>query len=354
MSAEEVTMIPNTKEWLEARKNYMGASDAPAALGMSSWVSPYGIWCSKQPDTVVDTNQTPQQRRGHVLENAVALAYADIMGVILQPSQHVVHPDHEWMACTPDRFISGELRHIQIKTHSSWVKEDYGDSGSSDYPLAEFVQVQHELAVTGNESADLVVLLADDDVMSLMVKMLDDGAVTDEVIASYIRQMDLRIFPINADRDYIDTLIKAEADFWKNYVKAGIAPPDITQEKPGSKDCREATAAEAKDMEVAKKHWLALERATERLEKKKQRLQEIIGCGYGLMHPETKEKITWGYTEKAESHSTDWKAVVDSLSADGAIIPEALESAISAHTTVKPASGFRVFRWPTAKWKKEM
>ena len=39
--------IQGTSEWLENRKNHIGASDAPVVMGVSPWDTPYKLWENK-------------------------------------------------------------------------------------------------------------------------------------------------------------------------------------------------------------------------------------------------------------------------------------------------------------------
>jgi putative phage-type endonuclease len=349
MTAE---LVPNTKEWLEQRKKYMGASDAPAALGLSSYRSPSDVWASKQ-DSYVNPEQTPQQARGHILEGAVALAWSQLAMVDLLPSRHVVHPDEPFMACTPDRFRSDDETPVQIKTHAAWVSVDYGASGSDVYPQHEFIQVAHELACTNAEYGTLVVLLAEEQTLQLLATMLKSGSITEEVAANYIRQMDLRIYPIERDYDFEVMLIEAERDFWEQYVAAGVVPPDITKAKD-SGDVRPATDDEAELLQAAKDCWIYTERQKRHLESMKGQLQDAIGEDSGIIDQNTKDKVTWKKSADSKSTVTDWAALAQRFREETGMMDDEWDAFVLEFTETKVKPGSRRFLWPTAKWKKEL
>ncbi|MGF0055807.1 YqaJ viral recombinase family protein [Peptoniphilaceae bacterium SGI.097] len=39
------------QEWLEKRSNYLGGSDAAAAVGLNPWKSPFQVWLEKRSTT---------------------------------------------------------------------------------------------------------------------------------------------------------------------------------------------------------------------------------------------------------------------------------------------------------------
>ena len=64
---QEARIVPGTAEWLTARGIKLGASDAPAAMGMSRYVSPREIAERKKAAIAgtpfPPTPETPEQHR---------------------------------------------------------------------------------------------------------------------------------------------------------------------------------------------------------------------------------------------------------------------------------------------------
>jgi len=342
---------PNTKEWLEERKKHIGASDAPAIMCESQYNSPLDIWLSKQPE-FEPIEQNDLMRRGHVLEMPIVMAISRVLNIECGPSLFCIHKDHEFMSATPDAMILNQNAHLQVKTHVSWVKDEYGESGTSEVPVAEYIQVQHEMAVAGTEMAYLVVLLAESEVMDLMVGMIDDG-VSEDIISKRIEQMDLRYFPIFRDEDLIADMIKTESGWWQTHIVNGEKPMDITKARPKNKECRHATAEEIKRIDIMKKHYLALERAKLRVEKNGQILRSFIGEDYGIMNPLTKEKITWGKDKDTIGSYTHWEGIAMALIKEMNVEKEKADEIIDEFTKPFTKEGSRSLRLPYKQWKKE-
>ena len=353
MSAQ---LIPNTPEWLLERKKHIGASEAPAIMGVSNYNSPCDIWLSKQ-DGYEACEQNEVMRRGHVLENPIALAAARMMCLELSPSKFVIHPEHSFMSATPDAMVTSDsgnnevFEHLQIKTHDAWIKGDYGESGTSEIPVAEYIQVQHEIAVTGNDMAYLVVLLASKEIMQLMVAMIDSG-VTDEVISIQIEQMDLRWFPVHRNLTFEADLIETERQWWETYIIGGERPSDIRTVRPKDKVCRNATSEELEVLATLKGEWINLEQAKHHLEKQKEILKSLVGEDYGIINQATGEKVTWGKNKDTLVTVTAWEALCKAVLAT---MPEAeAEKLLADYTHTHEKEGSRTFRLPSRNWKKEV
>ena len=154
---EEPQVTPTRESWLTQRRTGIGASDAPAALGLSPWSSPWDLWGEltglMEPEDLSD-NQAIEW--GHRLEEPIAQAYAEHTGreVVMWPQYHsIAHADYPWMRCTPDSTVDRTING-QIKTANAFAQRDWRDGP----PLHYQVQVQHEMAVRGAEDTVLIVL----------------------------------------------------------------------------------------------------------------------------------------------------------------------------------------------------
>jgi len=99
------TDYKNETDWLAARQNGIGASEAAAILGYSRFASPWSVWARK-------TGKVPAMRGapsemaewGHRLEEPVAVKFTEVTG------RKVTDPGDYWierngiLSCTPDRF----------------------------------------------------------------------------------------------------------------------------------------------------------------------------------------------------------------------------------------------------------
>ena len=187
-------------EWLDVRRQGIGSSDAAAAVGLSPYQSPLELWAQKtgkaqfpQPDPQDDSQPLYW---GTLLEPIVAAHYTRRTGRRVRRVNAVLqHPEHPWMLANLDREVLGtpEVQILECKTagiHGARLWKD----GVPEYVQ---LQVMHQLAVTGKQAADVIVLIGG---------------------------QELRIHRIERDAAVIERLIALEAAFWRN-VQEGTPPP---------------------------------------------------------------------------------------------------------------------------------
>jgi len=351
MTAQNIEQ--NTQEWRELRRKYMGSSDAPAALGMSRYRSPVEVAQEKRLPKTADAFPSPEteaQRRGHVLEEVVARRFARHMGMSesrLLPGGHVVHPEHDFMAASPDRRLDGENTLLECKTHNLWLRDQYGEDGSDNVTDCEYIQVQHQMAVTGAEAVYVAVLFAAEETFGILVKMLDGGA-NIESVCDLAENLDLAVFIVNRDDALIADLIAAEKDFWQRYVIGDEIPADIKTCTPRD-NIRAATESEDRLAHNLKLAWLENNRWSTSFDLLKAEMQDAIAEDNGIS---TKEgNITWKKSKDATSEVTDWEAIAEGLGKT--VSPETYAELVkqATKTVVKP--GVRRFLVPAA-WKKDL
>jgi len=329
-------------EWLEERKKYIGASEAAAALGLSAYSSPIEV-CLKKRGVLPEEPASKPMRRGLAMEAPIALAYAKLVGAKLLPTKFMVH-ENGFMACTPDAFIKGANRHLQVKTAGFFTKEAWGDppDGVPDY---YYIQVAHEMAVCGTNSCDLVVLFAAEEMFDTLIGIIKGGgtkkekAVRLQIAADIIPTMDFRVYTITRNLEFEKVLIEQEREFWEDYVKGGKTPPydgseaarkhllSLHPEATGI--IRDAVTAELKLIEKFREENRKEGAAKAESDRLKQLIIKAIGDDIGLTGDFG--KVKW-YNAK-ESKSVSWKGV--------ALEMNATKKAIAKHTTITA---------PTRKW----
>lgn len=352
MNALAQELIPNTPEWLEARRHYLGASDAAAALGISQWCSQRKLAELKKGLCEPDP-QNEAMYRGHVLEPVIRNYFRSQYSGFDGP-RFAVHPIHAWMAATLDdeihRIGMPEERHVivEIKSVLSWAADGWGDEGTADIPPTYFCQVQHQLAVTGADACEVLVLFASQDVFYLLVRMADNGA----DLSAYMEGLDLRAYSVERDDDFINNiLIPGEREFWTLYVEGDDLPPDykVCQTKAG----RAATADEISYIEDSVlPTWQAAKSADAQLEEVKARMQAILKDAESLDCGKL-GKIQWKRGDDNTVVEVDWQAVARTLADwSGTALNEGDGKALIAqHTKTEKKPGTRRFLWPS-KWGK--
>jgi putative phage-type endonuclease len=206
-------------DWLRARRNGIGGSEAPVIMGCG-YISEIELWERK----VFPKEETEEEREnyewGTILEDPLARRYEYKTGRRLEdPGRFsiVFSAKYPFAHCTIDRQIP-----FPQELHSLWPRKaawpDYADGPGSlsiknagwymeddweeEPPLAFQVQMQHELAVREWQWGSFAVLLG----------------------GNKFRWADCK-----RNQGFIDTLMELEAEFWHK-VQHGIRPnPDASQ-----------------------------------------------------------------------------------------------------------------------------
>ncbi len=190
-------------DWLEVRKQGLGGSDAASAIGLNPYQSPLALWMIKTgredalPTAPQDDLASPLYW-GTVLEPIVADAYARHTGRKVRRVHAVLQhpdPDKAWMLANLDYTVVGhpDVQILECKTAGEYGARLWRD-GVPDYVQC---QVQHQLAVTGKQAADVCVLLCGHE---------------------------MKIFRIPRDDAVIERLIERERAFWR-HVENDTPPP---------------------------------------------------------------------------------------------------------------------------------
>lgn len=205
------TATQDRTEWLAERRKGVGGSDAPVVAGLSKWKSPHELYLEKRGELPApDLDDVEHIRWGIRLEDAVADEYAERTGRKVRRVNRVLqHPEYPFMLASLDRDVVGEKRILEIKTtgDAAFRANEWGAEGSDEVPDVYFVQVQHYLAVTRAELADLAVLIGG---------------------------QRMKIYEIPRDDAFIADLIEAERGFW-TCVESGT-PPAIDWSHPTALD----------------------------------------------------------------------------------------------------------------------
>lgn len=191
------------EEWLEVRRQGIGSSDAAAAVGLNPYKSPLMLWMEKTgrdhllPAIDVKDDTLPIFW-GNLLEPIVAAQYSRRTGHRVRKINAVLqHPDPElgWMLANIDREVVGAegVQILECKTAGINGARSWAD-GVPEYVQ---LQVQHQLAVTGNQAADVAVLIGG---------------------------QKLEVHRIERDDVLIGRLIRLERNFWR-YVETDTPPP---------------------------------------------------------------------------------------------------------------------------------
>ncbi len=193
--APEIPADPTDPAWHEARRTFIGASDAPAVLGISPWATPLDVWASKL--NIGDQFQgNLSTDMGHALEDLIRQTLAEQLGrPVAVDGRTIRHPDHPHIAASPDGWISGKAELAECK----YVGPTTAYQWANGVPVYVQAQCQVQMAVTGARRVHVAALI------------VDHGP---------------RFFTAAVERDdtVIDEIIGRLNEFWQGYVEAQERP----------------------------------------------------------------------------------------------------------------------------------
>lgn len=135
-------------EFVESRRAYIGASDAPVIMGVSPFKTLYELWqdklnLRKDEDSFV-------KQKGREMEPEAREAYIAFTGNYVEPAL-VEHPTIFYMAANLDGLSSCGKIAVEIKCPG---EKDHEVAKQGLVPEKYYPQLQHQLAVTGLDVID--------------------------------------------------------------------------------------------------------------------------------------------------------------------------------------------------------
>ena len=212
-------IITNEAEWLKARLNGIGGSEASAVIGCNPYMSNTDLWQLKtRRKQSPDISSNAHVAYGHAAEGPIrelfALDYPQYEVSYGGAFDMIHNPDHPWLFATLDgRLVekeTGRLGVLEIKTTEilrSMAKEKWRDGVPQNY----YVQLCHQLLATGWDFA----------VLHAQLKRVWDGEVKTTRQTYFIERADIQ--------DDLDYLLTEEIKFW-GYVQRDQMPPLILPE----------------------------------------------------------------------------------------------------------------------------
>jgi putative phage-type endonuclease len=222
-SIKYITTEQTHDEWVEARKEGIGGSDAGVIVGASRYASPFSLYHEKRGSVVSDFTGNESTRWGNRLERSIAEEYAETYNasVVAYPVT-LVSNEREWQVANVDFFImrhdhnglypAGKVTDIEasrlnlerlhtpeaileIKTNGL-VSRASSDWDDDNYPETYAYQTMHYCAVTGLRKA---------------------------VLAALVGGRGLQVRDLEFSEEEIEALNGHEAKFWQ-MVQEGVEP----------------------------------------------------------------------------------------------------------------------------------
>jgi len=191
-----------TPEQLAQRKNGIGASEVSTLFNLNDYMTPYKLWAIKtgmiEPADLSDNDAVWW---GNNLEEVIARRYSHETGNTLENLNITkVCPESPYLFATPDRFVAGKNKLLEIKT-ASYNPDKWGQPGSSEVPMAYQLQCAAQMACCpGYDSVDLAVFIW--------------------------QTRGIQIYTIQRNEEMISSIVNTVNRFWNNHVLANV-PPEL-------------------------------------------------------------------------------------------------------------------------------
>lgn len=316
---EEKAIESKRKDWLEARRHGIGASDAASIMGYG-FGSPLRVWLSKvHPEMLEEEDNSELLAFGNDVEPAISRAYERSTGRSIRPYCSAdygiaIHPKYPEIICTPDRIESSGERLVQLKWETRFA-DKFGDPGTDQVPDAYLIQCAHEMACVGCDLEDIATMHAGPPVL---------------------------IYPLRRDPGLEKVVIDACRAFWADYVVTKREPPIdaskdwasyIERKWPESKNPLLKVGFESNQLGYCtavslEESLRILAQHQEKVDGLKNVLKQLIGDADGIEGDFG--KITWRKSKDTVADVTNWKEVAESVS--GFVPASAWASALESNT----------------------
>lgn len=188
-----------TPEQQAARQQFIGGSEAAAAVGCNPYESSFDLWQQKV-GLAPPFAGNEATLWGKLHEPVVRQQYAERTGrVVRLPTETILHAEHRFMGCHPDG-VTEDRRLYEGKT--ARYADHFGEQGTDEVPQQYLIQCQHNMFVLGLAVCDLAVLVGGSE---------------------------LRLYEIPADAQFQQLIVDAEARFWDFVIRQAAPPPDLSR-----------------------------------------------------------------------------------------------------------------------------
>jgi putative phage-type endonuclease len=194
--------MPITDHQRELRRRHIGASDAPAIVGVDPWRNLADVVASKIHEQHDEPNDA--MRLGNLFEPVILQWAADRLNCELDLRNLFrvsKGRDGGIMAANHDAWIAGEP-HQAMEAKFTSLSEGWGEEETDQVPDRVVVQCQHQMHVSDLEVVWVPVLIA-------------------------TVRPELRIYKVERHQGIIDALVDQEVEVWNRYVVPKVLPENV-------------------------------------------------------------------------------------------------------------------------------
>lgn len=196
----------------EYRRTHLGASQIPAAIGVSPWMRPIELW-EQFVGLAPPTESNEAIELGHALEEGIAKVAARRLGLDLVKGQTIEHPRMPWLVATPDYVTADGTRGVEVKSsgltsyQNADARERWGDDGDPNgAPVHVTAQAIDQMFIMRSRGSSISVM----------------------DVAALVPPFGVRIYPVAYDEDVARAIVSQAAEFWRRVQENDPPPPDAS------------------------------------------------------------------------------------------------------------------------------
>ena len=193
-----MNLVQGSPEWRTHRASHRNASETPAVLGVSPWVTPYQLWLERTGRVKPEVNAA--MWHGTQLEPAARAAYERLTGHVMEP---LVLADGSYSASLDGITLDGRLI-LEIKCpFQGRDSELWKMASAGDIPEHYHWQIEHQLMVSGAALAHVYVFVGTEGVLLEQRPRQNDWAAIRQAWDRFMRFVAEDRAPALADRDTV-------------------------------------------------------------------------------------------------------------------------------------------------------
>lgn len=274
-----------TPTQLQKRQHGIGGSEVAAVLGISPWLTPLELYLKKTnfEEQVLSPPDNPLLEAGHRLEPFIANWYEEVTGnKVVNPEETSIHPEYPFLIGHIDRLIPDDNKLLEIKFCLEYSRNKWGEPGTDEIPLHYITQVQHYLALTGCDFADVAVLFGG---------------------------WDLKIYTVKRNGSLIAKQINRCKTFWEEHVLKKIPPEpttahDFSLRYPNDNgDFLEANTEVIKTIDRLKALKANKKDSDEEIKTLEDKIKSALGEHSGFKDNQGNKLITWNTVHRCTLNS---------------------------------------------------
>lgn len=209
-----VKLVQGSQAWHDHRATYRNASETPAVLGVSPWVTPYQLWLQRSGRAQVEV--TKPMLHGTQMEPLAREAYEKLTGHVMQP---LVLVEGNYSASLDGITLDGGLI-LEIKSPFKGRESDLWKAASEGViPEHYRWQIETQLMVSGASLAHLYVFDGNEGILVEQRPSKPDWGVIEDGWEGFLRFIAEDLPPPLTERD---TVIRSDAD-WQQAAEAYLA-----------------------------------------------------------------------------------------------------------------------------------